>query len=132
MNRTNRASRLTIKPIMLAKKPVPNIVPNRMPAKPPIIMPFRKLPPLKNPRCWVPAVVVALDLFVVELLLTLSCDFFGVWLNDFLPELNERGLASAAPVPIGAADTAKLNANTLITIISFFHMALRFLLVYRK
>lgn len=94
MNKTNKAKALIKNPIMLPKKPEPNIPPNKSPAKPPIIIPLIKLPPLKNPGLLgVPAVED--DLFVVELLLTLSCDFAGVLLNDFLPELNELGFASA-------------------------------------
>ncbi len=55
---------------MLPKNPDPNIPPNIKPASPPIIMPFMKLPPLKNPRLVDVPAEDAEDLFAVELLLT--------------------------------------------------------------
>lgn len=82
-------------------------------------MPFMKLPPEKNPRfAVVPAVEEELDLVVEDWLTPLS-DLEGVFENDFLPELNERGLAST--LAIGTV-TAIVNANRLKINNAFFHM----------
>jgi hypothetical protein len=109
---------------MLPNAPEPNIPPNSIPAKPPIIMPFMKLPPPNNPPFVVEPADAAEDLFVVELLTPLW-DLDGVLLNDFLPELNERGLASALST---GTVTAIVKANRLINSSAFFHMVMIFLL----
>jgi hypothetical protein len=95
-----------------------------MPANPPIIMPFMKLPPLNSPRFVEVPVVDADDLLVVELLLTPLWDLEGVLLNDFLPEL-KRGFASALSTGIV---TATVKANRLSNSSAFFHMVMIFLL----
>jgi hypothetical protein len=85
-----------------------------------------KLPPLKNPRVvLVPVVADEDDLFVVELLLTLL-DWVGALLNDLLPELKERALASALSAGIV---TTIVKANKLNNNNAFFHMGFQFLLL---
>jgi hypothetical protein len=118
MNKTINATAFNKKPIILPNIPDPNIPPNIKPASPPIIMPFMKLPPLKNPR-FVVEPEVDDDLFDVELLLIPLSDLAGVWLNDFLPELKERGLASALPA---GTVTTTVKANRLNSNKAFFHI----------
>ncbi len=90
-------------------------------------MPFMKLPPPKSPpRFAVVPAVVAEDLLVVELLLTLSWDLAGVLLKDFFPPLKERGLASALSTGIV---TTTVKANKLNKSKAFFHMTVKFLLL---
>jgi hypothetical protein len=95
-------------------KPLPSIPPNSIPASPPIISPFIKLPPLKNPGFD----VVAVPDFVVpavvpeELLLTLSDDLEGDCVKLCFGDLKlpPLGLASADPA-LTAKKSAKATNN---------------------
>ncbi|MNR38813.1 hypothetical protein D3C85_1569480 [compost metagenome] len=93
------------------------MLPKRKPASPPIINPFIKLPPLKNPRFAVEPAVPAVVPLVLSLCFTLSVvDFLGVVVKPRLPDLNPPRLASAK----SGAVTAKNRVKAITIIITRF------------
>ncbi|MNC54823.1 hypothetical protein D3C75_1043190 [compost metagenome] len=110
---------LTAKPSRFPKAPIPaNKPPKRKPASPPIIRPFIKLPPLKNPRFALDAVPAFVPVLLSLCFTLFVVDFFGVVVYPRVPDLKPPPprLASAK----SGAVTAKNRVKAMRIIITRF------------